>query len=456
MQVRNIELDDHFSLLTSMYNKGIEYISARQEYKHSFNLTVTSKDNINLQQNIDHGTGFQIQHGSRKVFYSSNFPTNTLSDMTNLVDRIILKEGKKNTRDNYQPIKRDLDILNDGVWIDSYLDQLYELSSIIRDILNEYKSTISYSVDIYGEFLSKLFQSTMNHQISQKFSLGIVSITLLNKQNTISRTQNIGGIEKENLNVDYIIEVVNNMVDEIQRIERYQKVVKGKHKVLLSPDTAFSLAHESIAHGCEADQIINRNSFLTGRIGQKVASSIVTIVDDPHLRSTGWLEYDDEGTKSTGTLLVDDGILVDYLHTKETAEKLGTFSTGNARADSYLTPVKPRQTNLFIEPKNHTFEELIEEVYNGYYIGPTFSASTSIYTGEYNIISQFAYQIDRGEIKEITGPLILSGNSLNSLSKITAIGRDVEYFPARCLKMNSNIHIGAISPAFVIDEMQIN
>ncbi|MFV2016148.1 MAG: TldD/PmbA family protein, partial [Candidatus Heimdallarchaeota archaeon] len=320
-----------------------------------------------------------------------------------------------------------------------------------------YKNSMKYSIDIEIYFMQKRLQSTDSVDIQQEYMYSLLCLASESKNlnKPLRRSEIIGGINKDDLSWNKIETQTTRLGSELEKLQTAPKPKSGEYKVVMSEDAVYSLIHETIGHGCEADQIISKNSFLTDKIGFKVSASNLTVVDDPHIRSVGWGEYDDEGTKTQGTLLVDEGILSSYLHNKETAVQMGQISTGNARATTYLTPPEPRQSNIYIEPGDYSTQELVEEVKNGLFIGPTLVASTSIYTGEFSIESQITYEIRDGEIQNVLGPVTLTGNAFTTLNKVSSIGSRPEMIPTICLKNDSLVFVGSLMPQLTLNEIMV-
>ncbi|MHA2249245.1 MAG: TldD/PmbA family protein [Candidatus Kariarchaeaceae archaeon] len=444
-------------MLTS---RGIEYASALQESQITFTHQCTSSNKCVKREFSDWGTGFQLIHGSAEGYYSTNEYDGVGTELLNLADQVKRKniEQRMLVKNQITSINRsEIDLSASGYWTSNYFEETEELMSDIRDHLANIRNIANYTLHIEGQFISKNFQSSDLLDISQSHRTALLTIELTLKDQFLRRklVEVVGGISKKNFNWNFIEKKLDDIQKSIKDLSKATYPKAARYPVILSPDTAFSLVHETIGHGCEADQIVSKNSFLASKIGHKVASSELTIVDDSHIRATGWAEFDDEGTKSQGTILVDEGFLVNFLHSKKTAKVLGAMSTGNARATSYLSPPEPRQSNIYLEPKDYQLEELFEEINYGLYIGPTLTASTSIFSGEYSIDCQFAYQIENGQISDMYGPLRLSGHSLDSLSKISAIGKEVETISSFCLKDDSRLPIGAITPPLLISQINV-
>ena len=207
----------------------------------------------------------------------------------------------------------------------------------------------------------------------------------------------------------------------------------GVFPAVLGPNVVGVFVHEAFGHLAEADLTLC-GSVLLGKIGKKIASDIVTFYDDGTLEgSFGSFKYDDEGIPAQKTLLVKDGVVVGLMHSRETAHKLNMKPTGNARAEDFRVEPLIRMRNTFMEPKNHTFEELTEDIKFGYYF-KSFRGGQANLDGTFQVGIQEAYEIVNGELGKPVRNASISGNTLETLFKVDAVGKDFELWPGRCGK----------------------
>lgn len=448
---------DHQTLIDIVIEKGIESISVLQESKSSIQSIRTNTGIDKTHSSSDWGSGFYITHGLKEAFYCTNEFNRSYSALISIADNLLAQEGKiePNPRISEKPIT--IDITKNGPWKANPEEESKELMNYIYNLLGE-NTDYNFRVQIDAEILHKSLQSSYTGTITQKYNSALITIELFDKFNIRDNylVTLLGGIDQEDLNYTIIENTIQDLMERYKALSNSRRIQFGTYPVIMSSDTTYSLIHESIGHGSEADQIISGDSFLHNKIGQKIGSSDLNIIDDPHIRSSGWSEFDDEGTKTKGTILVDDGFLIDHLHTRSTAKLMNTVTTGNARATSYLSPPEARQSNLYIEPRSYSKEELLEEIGSGIYLGPTLSASTSLYSGKYMIETQYGYEITNGELGDMIRPITVTGYSLESLSKIKAIGKDVKKQSSLCMKDNSKIMIGSVTPEMVVSEVYLS
>jgi TldD protein len=213
------------------------------------------------------------------------------------------------------------------------------------------------------------------------------------------------------------------------------KLLKAKHvtgektTVILDPGMVGLISHEAIGHMVEADFVLS-GSAVKDKIGQKIASELVTLVDSGQsniaANAAGTIAIDDEGIMASRTVIIKHGILKSFLHNRETALIFHTRPTGNARAFEYSDEPLIRMRNTFIEPKNDKLDDIIKETKYGYLVkGPRNGQADA--NGEFMFGSQEVYLIEKGEIKELMRGTSISGSAFDVLQSVDMVGNDFKY-----------------------------
>lgn len=203
-----------------------------------------------------------------------------------------------------------------------------------------------------------------------------------------------------------------------------QAVEPGKYTVILSPLAAGVFAHESFGHKSESDFMIGDETMKKKwAIGKKVGSNILSIVDDGNVSGSGYIPFDDEGTKAEKTYLIKDGILSGRLHSGTTAYYLEEELTGNARAINFEYEPIVRMTTTYIETGNKTKDELFSEVKDGIYI-ETIKHGSGMST--FTIAPSLAYYIKNGKIAEPVNISVVTGNVMETLNEIDGLSDEVK------------------------------
>lgn len=207
----------------------------------------------------------------------------------------------------------------------------------------------------------------------------------------------------------------------------------GRFKAILGPNVLGVFVHEAFGHLAEADLTLS-GSVIMNKIGKKIASEYVTIYDDGTVEGAfGSFKYDDEGVPAQKTLLVKNGVIVGLMHNRETASKFKVKPTGNARAEDYRFEPIIRMRNTYMAPRDYTLEEMLEDVQFGYYF-KSFRGGEANLDGTFQVGVQEAYEIVNGEVGEPVRNASISGNTLETLHKVDAVGKDFELWPGRCGK----------------------
>ncbi len=222
----------------------------------------------------------------------------------------------------------------------------------------------------------------------------------------------------------------------------------GRFPVLLDQELAGVFIHEALGHAAEADAVLEGSSILEGKLGSKIASELITVYDDPAIDGFGYYPFDDEGIEGRRTVIIEKGILRSYLHSRETAGKLGG-KPGNARAQGYARPIV-RMSNTFIEKGDYTLEELLEEAKNGIYLMGSRGGQVDPGLGIFQFNAERGYLIKDGELTTPLRDVSLSASTLEILQNVIAVGNDLKLNAARCSKGGQTIPVGDGAPHILI------
>lgn len=214
--------------------------------------------------------------------------------------------------------------------------------------------------------------------------------------------------------------------------ELASKLIKAKHPkgekatIILEPSIVGLISHEAIGHTVEADFVLS-GSIAKGKLGQKLASDLVTLVDsgkaDEDEHGMGTVLVDDEGVPAQRTKVIEKGVLKSYLHDRESALLFDAKPTGNARAFEYTDEPIIRMTNTYILPGEFSIEEMIEDMKEGYLMKGAGNGQADS-NAEFMFEVDEAYRIENGEIKELLRGVTISGQAFDVLKSVDAIGKD--------------------------------
>ena len=232
----------------------------------------------------------------------------------------------------------------------------------------------------------------------------------------------------------------------------------GTMDVVLGPGWPGILLHEAIGHGLEGDFNRKKTSAFSGRIGERVATEGVTVVDDGTLAERrGSLNVDDEGTATQRTVLIENGILRGYMQDRLNARLMGVSSTGNGRRESYAHLPMPRMTNTFMLAGQDDPEEIIRSVERGLYAVTFGGGQVDITSGKFVFSASEAYRIEGGAITAPVKGATLTGNGPDVLLRVSRIGRDLalDRGVGICGKDGQAVPVGVGLPTIRVDGVTV-
>lgn len=231
----------------------------------------------------------------------------------------------------------------------------------------------------------------------------------------------------------------------------------GKTPVILDPSAAGLFVHECLGHSAEADEALEGHSLLAGKLGNTVASRIVSIADDPTLPAGyGRYLFDSEGTPARKTYIIRYGVLEEYLHSKETALRMNARPNGHGRHSSYGARPLPRMSNTYIEPGASSLEAMLSAVNNGLLLCRGGAGYVLSEKGEYTCKVLTGYVVSNGKVAEQVGETAFNGEVLDTLLRIEALGSDlVVNDPALCSKEGQEVPVDAGGPHVLIGEVLV-
>ncbi|MFU8788078.1 MAG: metalloprotease TldD [Methylobacter sp.] len=232
----------------------------------------------------------------------------------------------------------------------------------------------------------------------------------------------------------------------------------GNMTVVLGSGWPGILLHEAIGHGLEGDFNRKGTSAFSGRVGERVASDLCTVVDDGTLPGRrGSLSIDDEGTPTECTVLIENGILKGYMQDNLNARLMGVKSTGNGRRESYAHLPMPRMTNTYMLPGQHDPEEIIKSVKKGLYAKNFGGGQVDITSGKFVFSASEAYLIENGKITRAVKGATLIGNGPDVLTKVSMVGTDLalDSGVGSCGKDGQSVPVGVGQPTLKIDGLTV-
>ena len=232
----------------------------------------------------------------------------------------------------------------------------------------------------------------------------------------------------------------------------------GEMTVVLGPGWPGILLHEAVGHGLEGDFNRKKTSAFAGLLGERVASPGVTVVDDGTINDRrGSLTIDDEGTATSRTVLIEDGILVGYMQDRLNARLMGVKPTGNGRRQSYSYAPMPRMTNTYMPNGNADPAEILASVKDGLYATSFGGGQVDITSGKFVFSCTEAYKIENGKLGAPVKGATLIGNGPDVMTRISMVGNDMKLDPGigTCGKDGQGVPVGVGQPTLRIDGLTV-
>jgi len=412
---------------------------------------------------IEHGAGVRVVSGDKTGFaYSDRIELPILLEAANNV-KAIVRQGQQAQRQIetgkgwprlYQPIN-PLKSLDDQ----QKIDLLKRVDSETRKLDSRIEEVMVSLIAAYDSILIANQDGSLAADIRP---LVRMNVTVILVENGRREQGSMGGGGRSDygyfLENDRAFEYGREAVRQAQVNLQAQDAPAGNMTVVLGPGWPGILLHEAIGHGLEGDFNRKGTSAFSGRVGERVASDLCTVVDDGTLAGRrGSLNIDDEGTPTENTVLIEKGILKGYMQDKLNARLMGVKPTGNGRRESYAHLPMPRMTNTYMLPGESDPEEIIQSVKKGLYARNFGGGQVDITSGKFVFSASEAYLIENGKITRPVKGATLIGNGPDVLTKVSMVGNDMALDSGvrTCGKDGQSVPVGVGQPTLKIDGLTV-
>jgi len=346
--------------------------------------------------------------------------------------------------------------------------------NVVKDhekIASSYSKKIKNTRTVYLDgHANNIFLDSFGSYIHQDLSLlRLYSAVYAQENNIIQKGINsVGGLGGfEILETDKAQELSYQSAKEAVALLKAKSPIGGKFVVIMDPKLTGTFIHEAFGHACEADLVLNKESILEGKLGEKIALDNVSIYDDPTFGQGkkykipyelfGSYLVDDEGIPSQKTIIIEEGIFKNYLHSLETASRMNILPNGHGRAQSNSSKPQVRMGFTYLEPKDWDIEEMIEDTKTGILCEDFQYGYTDPTTGNFQFKCKFSYKIEKGEKTHLMRDVSLSGLTLEVLNKISAIGNQhsFNYSDGMCGKGGQSVRVCDGGPFIRIEDLSV-
>jgi TldD protein len=412
---------------------------------------------------IEQGAGVRIVTGDKTGFaYSDRIELSTLLDAAKNV-KAIARQGQNEqvalatapVRKNYYQAINPLKSLADQEKINLLRKvdvETRKLDSRVEEVM----------VSLVGVHEKVLVASQDGSLVADIRPLTRMNVTVIMVDNGKREQGSMGGGARTDYSyfldqdkaIEYGKEAVRQAVVNLESVA----APAGTMTVVLGPGWPGILLHEAIGHGLEGDFNRKGTSAFSGKVGERVASELCTVVDDGTLTDRrGSLSIDDEGVPTEKTVLIEKGILKGYMQDKLNARLMGVTSTGNGRRESYAHLPMPRMTNTYMLPGSHDPDEIVKSVKKGLYARNFGGGQVDITSGKFVFSASEAYLIEDGKITQPVKGATLIGNGPDVLTKVSMVGTDLELDSGvgTCGKDGQSVPVGVGQPTIKIDGLTV-
>lgn len=412
---------------------------------------------------IDKGVGIRAVTGEKTGFAYSDDINLTALEKSAVAASNIAKLGQErqvkiyhadNSHELYPPLN-PLQTLSEN----EKIDLLRRVDSATRRIDHRIKQVI---VNLIGQEEIILIADSDGRLVADVRPLVRFNVSLIVEDGNKREQGFAGGGGREGYDLffkeDYFLKYAHEAAHQALLNLDARPAPAGTMPVVLGPGWPGVLLHEAIGHGLEADFNRKGSSIFTGKLGQRVASSVCTIVDDGTLpQRRGSMNIDDEGTPTNCTVLIEQGILKGYMQDRLNAKLMGMQPTGNGRRESYANLPIPRMTNTYMLAGEHSPMEIIASVENGLYAVNFGGGQVDITSGKFVFSTSEAYLIKNGKITHPVKGATLIGNGLEVLTQVSMVGNDLalDSGVGICGKDGQSVPVGVGQPTLKLDALTV-
>ena len=421
---------------------GAQYCDVRAETVESDGFLLENGEIEHFTSSRDSGLGIRVLANGAWGFFSISNPK-SLDEIKNATIDAVKSALHYSANKKYKVKLAEshvyVDEVNFSVSKKPTLEEMvkigFECDSIIHSKKRIHKSSISMEHDTF----SKYFVNSDGSKITQRFEDTIANVTATAHESGLTESVNAteggrGGLEMI-LDKNNIMQTSEFVAQKASELLDAKTAKEEKATVVMNPDFVALLSHEILGHPSEADRVLGKEmawaggAWWAGKLGEKIGSKELNVIDDPTLPSLGYYKYDDEGVFAKSKSLIENGILINHMQSRETASIFDTEPNSGMRATGYGFMPLIRMACTCIQKGDWDPQEMIKEVKNGYLISNMKVPSIDMMRYNWSISCQFAQKIENGELKELLRDVIVMGIAPDFFNSIDACGKDFTVRP---------------------------
>lgn len=454
---------DYGEVLRKALKKGGDFADIFLE--RSTPLSVVCEDNRveKVISGADYGAGVRVVFGNRTTYaYTNELSRDSLLDLADAVSQAVdgrispeqhigMNLSRKNpkgdfviqkTPDRVQTVHKVALVERANRMAGSVDRRIRQVMVVYRE--NRQQTTVAHSDGFIAED-------------DRVYLTALVQVVAAEGENVQTGYEPVGGfIGMELFDVHPLEQAAETAARRAVMMLSARKAPAGRMPVVLSSSAGGTMIHEAVGHGLEADLAQSGLSVYSGKLGQRIAAPLITVVDDATLPGRrGSFRFDDEGTDAERTVLVDRGVLKTFLYDRLTASKDGVRSTGNGRRESYRHRPIPRMTNTLIAPGTTNPEKILDATQQGLFVTKMGGGQVNTVNGDFVFEVSEGYLIEGGTIGEPVRGATLTGNGPNVLLSIDMVGSDLGFSIGTCGKDGQGAPVSDAQPTLRIPEITV-
>jgi len=456
MTVRDVE-----RALRTALSRGGEWAELFWERHETLQLVLDDQRIEDAITGVDQGAGVRVVHGEQTVYANGN--VTDVDDVMAIAGRAAggvsdgsgLHEAARLTPDD---LPRPHSVAIDPRTVP--VERKVALLRLANEVARAHDPRVSQATVSYAESVQEILVANSDgvHRTDTRVRVNF-AVHVVAKEGAVLES----GFEAVRGTVGFEMLTEDAVRDAAEKAARRavlnvgaQPAPAGTYTVVLSSEAGGTLIHESVGHGLEADLNLKGLSVYSGRIGQKVASELITVIDDgrdPGQRGTAAI--DDEGTATQRTVLIEKGILKTYLSDRKHAEKLGIRRSGNARRESFRHLPICRMTNTMIASGDSDPDEIVRSVKDGIFVKKMGGGQVDVVSGNFAFEVTECYRIRDGKLAEPLRGATLVGQGPKLMSEIDMVGSDLGYSTGTCGKDGQGAPVADAQPTLRIPSVVI-
>jgi TldD protein len=452
-------------VLATALGKQADYADLYFEYRRNEGISLEEGLVKNCSQSTANGVGVRVLAQTKTGYAYTDDITIENLELAARTARYIAQDQqsqlpvavgpRRGEAHDLYPVK----VAVNDVSLDRKVALLYEIDTFARDLDQRIKNVF---VSLASEYKVILVASSQGLVVGDIQPLTRLNVTCIAEESGQRQVGSFGGggrvefgffVDAKNYE-RYAREAVRQAILNLSA----QDAPAGSMDVVLGPGWPGILLHEAIGHGLEGDFNRKQTSAFSGRIGQRVASELCTVIDDGTIPSRrGSINIDDEGTPTQRTVLIENGILKGYLQDRLNASLMSMPVTGNGRRESYAHIPMPRMTNTFMLAGESEPADILRSVKKGLYAVSFGGGQVDITNGKFVFSASEAYLIEDGKLTAPVKGATLIGNGPDVLTRVSMVGSDLKLDEGvgTCGKDGQSVPVGVGLPTIKVDGLTV-